>query len=154
MIIVFCLVTRSSIDISYSSYPIDVLLSSPYLLRISMISSLMTSSNTLRSESILLNSAIFFWSSAYSLSIFSLSSPVRARSLISTIACACASLSENLPASFSLASAVLFDERIIDITSSILSRAINKPSKICALSSALLSSYFVRRVTTSSWCLR
>ena len=42
--------------------------------------------------------------------------------------------------------------RIIRITSSILSEAIIKPSKICARSLALRKSYCVRRMTTSWRC--
>ena len=42
------------------------------------------------------------------------------------------------------------DPRMILITSSMLSRAISRPSKMCARSSALFSSYLVRLVTTSS----
>ena len=148
--IVFSFGIRSSIDRSYSSYPIEVRLSSPYLSLISMISFFTTESNTFLSAKIALYSAIFFSNSAYSLSSFSLSKPVNARKRISTIAFACASDKENLCCNFSFASLAFFDPRMIWITSSMLSNATNKPSKICALSSALFKSYFVRRVTTSS----
>ena len=42
---------------------------------------------------------------------------------------------------------------IVFITASILLKAITNPSKICARSLALLSSYFVLRLITSSRCL-
>ena len=147
---VFSFGIRSSIDMSNSSYPIDVLLSSPYLSRISIISFLTTPSNTLRSARIALYSSITFFNSAYSFSSFSLSRPVSARRRISTMEFACGSDRENLSISFSFASAAVFDALISCITSSMLSRAISSPSTICALSSALFKSYCVLLVTTSS----
>ena len=53
---------------------------------------------------------------------------------------------------FSLASSGLFELLIKAITSSMLSEAMIKPSRICARSSAFLSSYFVLLTTTS--CLK
>ena len=139
MMTVFSFGMRSSIDMSNSSYPIDVLLSSPYLSRISIISFLTTPSNTLRSARIALYSSITFFNSAYSFSSFSLSRPVSARRRISTMEFACGSDRENLSISFSFASAAVFEALISCITST-----------ICALSSALFKSYCVLLVTTSS----
>ena len=153
-ITVFVLGIMSSIDISYSSNPIEDLLSSPYLSEIIIISSLITPSNFFSSAKIALNSVIFAIRSAYSPSIFSRSSPVSARSRISTIAWACTLVSPKRSSRRSFASFVVRLLRIMEITSSMLSRAIINPSKICARSSALFRSYFVRLVTTSFWWIR
>ncbi len=51
-----------------------------------------------------------------------------------------------------MASFGLLDDLMIAITSSILSEAMIKPSRICALSSAFFSSKRVRRITTSWRC--
>ena len=104
---------KSSMEISYSSNPMLVLLSSPYLSEIIMISSLMTPSNFFSSAKIAFNSAIFSMSSLYSASNFSLSKPVSARRRISTIACACTSVSPNLSTNRSFASCVVRLERMI-----------------------------------------
>ena len=85
-ITVFSLGIISSIEISYSSKPIFVLLSSPYLSEIIVISSLITPRSNFSSAKIAFNSAIFLTSSSCSFSSFSRSKPVKARSLISTIA--------------------------------------------------------------------
>ena len=120
----------SSIEISNSSYPMAVLLSSPYLSMIIESSSLITIRSFLLSARIAFNSSIRFINSLYSASIFSLSRPVRVLRRISTIACDCASESPNLSINFCFATLTLSEPLIIDITSSILSRAISRPSKI------------------------
>ena len=137
-------------EISYSSNPIDVLLSSPYLSEITMISLRITPNNFLRSARIAFNSAIKVINWLYSASNLLRSKPVNARRRISTIACACASERAKRSIKRDLASCTFSLLRIMLITSSILSNAISKPSKIWARSSALFSSYFVLLVTTSS----
>ncbi len=141
---------RSSSVKSSSSYPIEVLRSSPYFSAISSISLRITPSKSFSSARIALNSAIFCINSACSCSIFSRSKPVNARRRISIIACACTSSRPKRSIRRSFASAPFFELRIILITSSILSKAISNPLKIWARSSALFKSYRVRRVTTSS----
>ena len=121
---------RSSIEISYSSNPIDVLLSSPYLSAIIDISVLITVRSLFLSARIALYSSIFFCNSASSASILLLSRPVRARSLISTIACDCASVRLNSFIRLSLAVWTFSEPLIIEITLSILSSAIIKPSNM------------------------
>ena len=69
--------------------------------------------------------------------------------LIEKIACACACENSKRLIRLSLASETFLDARIISITSSIWSNAFKRPSKICALSLALFSSYLVLLVTTS-----
>ena len=145
---------KSSSTISYSSTPITERLSSPYLSAISWISVLITPSKSFSSARIAFNSAISLTRSACSFSSFSLSKPVRARSLISTIAWACASEKPNLSINPSFAAWVLALARIIEITSSIKSSALRRPCKMWSLSSALLRSYLVLLVTTSSWCFK
>ena len=141
---------RSSIERSYSSYPIEVLLSSPYLSAISDISVLITVRSLFLSASIALYSSIFFCNSASSVSILLLSNPVSALNRISTIACDCASVRLNSCIRLSFAACTFAEPLIIDITLSILSRAMINPSNMCALSSALFKSYLVLLVTTSS----
>ena len=144
---------RSSIEISNSSYPIWVLLSSPYLSAIARISVRITVRSFFSSARIDFNSVIKAINSLYSFSNFSLSRPVRAFNRISTIACDCASDNPNLSINAFLASCVVLLPLIIAMTSSILSKAIINPCKMWALSSALFKSNFVLLVTTSSWCL-
>ena len=141
---------KSSMDKSYSSNPICVLLSSAYLSAMALISVLMTVRSFFLSLKIALYSAIFASSSFNSASSFSLSRPVSARRRISTIACACASESPNSLISPSLAICTFCEPLIIWMTRSILSSAIIKPSKMWARSSALFKSYCVLLVTTSS----
>ena len=141
---------RSSMEISYWSYPIEVLLSSPYFAEISRISLRITPRSSFSSASIAFNSAIFAISSLYSASSFSRSKPVSARRRISTIACDCGSVSPKRSINFAFASCVVRLARIMEITSSMLSKAISKPCKMWARSSALFSSYWVLLVTTSS----
>ena len=131
-----------------------VLLSSPYLSEMIRISFLITPSRSFLSARIAFNSPIFFISSAYSASSFSRSRPVRARRRMSTIACACTSVSSKRFISSSFAIWTVLEPRMIRITSSMWSSAINRPCKMWARSSALLSSYLVLLVTTSSWCCR
>ena len=139
-------------EISYSSYPMDVLRSSPYLSAIARISSRITPSSFFLSARIAFNSCDTLPSDLHTRSRASrvpdrsahadayLRSPVpvhriRRETLHQT--------GLLLPASFWL-------PRMMLITSSILSSAISKPCKIWARSSALFNSYLVRLVTTSS----
>ena len=109
---------RSSTDIS-SSKPIFVRLSSPYFSEITRISFLITLNNLFSSARIARNSAIFASSSLYSFSSFSRSRPVRARRRMSTIACACGSVSSKRSMRTRFASATFAEPRMILITSSI-----------------------------------
>ena len=139
---------------SNSSNPMEVLLSSPYLSEISMISSRITPRSFFSSARMALNSSIFASSSLNSFSSFSRSRPVRARRRISTIAWDWTSLKPKRSMSSAFAIWTFCELRIIRITSSILSRAISKPCKIWARSSALFKSYWVLLVTTSFWCAK
>ena len=141
---------RSSVEMSYTSNPICVRLSSPYFSLIARISSLMTPRSRFLSAKIAFNSPIRFISSSNSFSSFSLSSPVRARRRMSTIACACASESWKRSINSVFASCTVWEPRMILMTSSILSRAMSSPCKIWARSSALFNSYWVLLVMTSS----
>ena len=145
---------KSSMFRSSTSNPMDVLLSSPYFSDMVIISFRMTPSKSFSSARIARSSLIFSINSLYSFSNFSRSKPVRVRSLISTMAWDWASVSWNRSINPAFASWVLSEPRIILITSSMWSKAINNPSKIWALSSALFSSYFVLLVTTSFWWSR
>ena len=109
---------RSSTDIS-SSKPIFVRLSSPYFSEITRISFLITPNNLFSSARIARNSAILASSSLYSFSSFSRSRPVRARRRMSTIACACGSVSSKHSMRTRFASATFAEPRMILITSSI-----------------------------------
>ena len=144
---------RSSMDTS-SSYPMAVRLSSPYLSAIIWISSLITVRSFFTSARIACNSSILARSSLYSFSSFSRSKPVSARSLMSTMAWDCASDKPKRSINWFLASATLDEPRIIRMTSSMWSRAMSRPFKIWARSSALFRSYCVLLLTTSSWCFR
>ena len=153
-ITVFSFGIKSSMDKSYSSKPIDVLLSSPYFSAINKISCLITRSRRFLSPKIALSSRILFTSSSYSPCRRARSSPVNARRRMSTIAWAWTSVSPNAVINPSLASCVFLLARIIRITSSIFSSAFKSPSKMWALSCALFKSYLVLLVTTSSWCCK
>ena len=142
---------RSSMEISNSSYPIWVLLSSPYLSAISRISVRITARSFFSSARIALSSVICAMRSLYSFSSFSRSKPVRVFRRMSTIACACASDNPNRSIREFFASAVVRLPRIMEITSSMLSNAMINPCKICARSSALFRSNLVRLVITSFW---
>ena len=99
-----------------------------------------------------LKCAINFINSLYSSSIFSLCNPESVFNLISNIAWACISERPNLSINLSFASS--YDERIILITSSILSKAIFKPSNIWALANALSKSNCVlRNITFFLWSI-
>ena len=97
-------------------------------------------------------SAIKAISSSYSDWILSRSKPVKRRRRISRIAWLGRSDNLNLLINSTWASASVSLARMIRITSSMWSRAINKPSKMCARASAFSLSNWVRRVTTSFWC--
>ena len=131
---------------SPSAATIFVFLSSPNLSFISSNSSLMMLYTKWSLARISFSLAISFINSLYSSSIFSLCNPDKRFNCMSKIACACISDSPNLSINLSFASS--YAERMICITSSILSIAIFKPSNICALASALSSSNFVLRSTT------
>ncbi|EKE20339.1 MAG: hypothetical protein ACD_8C00019G0001 [uncultured bacterium] len=92
--------------------------------------------------------AINFNFSLSSSSIFFFSRPANVCSLISKIALACNCESLNFRIKFACASSLVADFLIVSMTASMLSRAIFSPSKMCALSLALLRSNCVRRVTT------
>ena len=66
------------------------------------------------------------------------------------MACACLSEREKPSMRAALAMSAVRELRIVVITASKWSRAMVSPSKICARASAFASSYFVRRVMTSS----
>ena len=140
---------KSSADISNSSNPIEVLLSSPYLSEITWISSLITPRSFFSSARIAFNSAILTSSSLYSFSSLSRSRPVRALRRMSTMAWDWASLRPKRSIKCCFASWTVWEPRMIRITSSMLSKAISKPSKMWARSSALFRSYLVLLVTTS-----
>ena len=120
---------RSSSSISSSCIK-PVLLSSLYLSSTTRISSFISASNFFSSASIPSKYSIFASSSLYSDSSLSLSKPVRALRRISTIASACASESPNLFISSSFAIFTFSLPLIIFMISSMLSRAISKPSNI------------------------
>ena len=140
----------SSMEISNSSNPMAVFLSSPYFSLMARISSRITRSSRFLSARMASSLRIRSISSLYSASSFSLSRPVSVRRRISTIACACAS--ESVKRSINLAFAIwVFSEpRMIRMTSSMLSSAFKSPSRIWARSLALFRSYWVLLVTTSS----
>ncbi len=105
--IVFSLAIISSISISLSSYPMLVLLSSPNFSAVIEISFLITPRSNFSSARIALYSSISFTRFACSSSSLFLSRPVRARSLISTMASACSCENSNLSINLSFASAVV-----------------------------------------------
>lgn len=92
-------------------------------------------------------------SSLCSFRTLSRSRAVNLWSLISRIACAWIAVSLNFFIKFSFAVGTSFDDLIVLITSSRLSRAISSPSKICALSSDFLSSNSVLFIITVNLCL-
>ena len=143
---------KSSIRISFAEYSIIDLLSSPYLSLITAISSLMICILTGSLSKISFKFVINFIISSYSPLNLSCSRPVNCLNRISTIALDWISDKLKRVIKFSLASSAFFDALMILITSSMLSDAIISPSKICALSSAFLNSYFVLLTTTSCLC--
>ena len=138
-------------SISLTTFWISVLLSSLYLLFISLSSSLITPRSFISSANILFKYSMYCIISLSSSSILSLSRPVNLLNLISKIAWACFSLNWNLSINVLFAISLVFEFLIIWITSSILSRAIFNPSNMCALASALFNSNTVLLVTTSFW---
>ena len=147
---VFSLGIKSSMEISNSSYPIEVLLSSPYLSAMVRISSRITLSSRFLSARIAFNSLIFICSSLNSFSRRSRSMPVSWYRRMLTISCACTSENSKVSIRVSFASTLVLDARIMRITSSITSRAFKRPDTMWALASALFKSYCVLLVTTSS----
>ena len=93
--------------------------------------------------------AINFSISSYSARNLSCSRPVSWRRRISTMARAWRSESENRSIKLSIASFGLLDALMMAMTSSMLSDAMSKPSRMCARSFAFSRSNFVRRITTS-----
>ena len=139
----------SPISISPNSWEISVLLSSPYFALIAVKSSITISSIFLASCKIALNSAIFsskFLRSALSVST---SKEVNLTSLVSKTACACFSERIKLVIRPFKASCLSLDFLITSITSSMLARAITRPSTMCFFSSVLTRSYSIPRLTTS-----
>ena len=90
--------------------------------------------------------------SSYSAWSWSCIRPVNWRKRISTIARDCISVRLKRSIKPAIASFGVLAARIIRITSSILSEAMIKPSRICARSFALRRSNWVRRITTSCLC--
>ena len=115
---------------------------------ISSSSSLISFSSKVSLFKISSRRAISAISSANSASSFSRSRPVSLLSLISMIAFACSSLRPNFATNPSRALGVSALFLMSSITSSILSSAIFKPSKICALALAFSRSNIVRRMMT------
>ena len=143
---------RSSTSKSSTSMSKEVLRSSPYFSLISVSSSLMMFNTSCSSAKIALYSAIIFCISAYSSSIFSRSRPVRRWRRMSRIACAWISVRAKRSMSWTLASLPSLAARISAMTSSMLSRAMRRPSRICALASAFFKSKMVLLVMISFWC--
>ena len=139
----------SSILNSPPANSITDLLSSPCFSLISMSSSFIIDILLSLLSRMSFKSFISSNNSACSFLNLSCSKPVNCLNLISTIALAWTSESENSFIRFSLALSALDDDLIISITLSILSEAIINPSKIWALSSAFLRSYLVLLTTTS-----
>ena len=138
-------------SISFTTFSILDLLSSEYLFFISISSSFITPNSFSSLANIEFKYSINFINSLYSSSILSLSNPVSLLSLISNIAWDCFSDRPNLSIKVFLAISVVLEFLIMLITSSMLSKAIFNPSKICALASALFRSNTVLLVTTSFW---
>ena len=128
-----------------------VFLSSEYLSLISNNSCLIIAKTFSSLAKIALYSSIFFNNSASSASILSLSNPVNLLNFISKIASLWILVKAKLLINFSFASASVLEPLIIFITSSIWSKAIFKPSKICTLSSAFFKSNLVLLIIISFW---
>ena len=140
---------RSSMLISPSAATIFVLRSSPYFSLISRVSSTIICIRISSFAKISRKRAIWAITSLYSSRILSRSRPVKRCKRISRMAFDCKSLNPKRVIKPSLASSGFFEPRMSAITSSKWSRAISKPSKICARSSALRKSYWVLRTITS-----
>ena len=96
-----------------------------------------------------LQRAMNFSSSSYSAWSLSFSRPVSWRRRISTMAAAWISVNPKLLTSRALASSTLWDSRMVWMTSSMMSMALSRPSRMWARLRALSSSKRVRRTTTS-----
>ena len=150
VIIEFSSSIKSSSSNSPSALTIFVNLSSPYFSIISSDSSLIKLNTNFSSAKIALKCSINFNKFWYSSSIFSLCNPDKVFNLISKIDCAWMSSSPNLFINCSFGSS--YDPLITFITSSMLSIAILKPSKMWALANALSNSNSVLLIITSFLC--
>ena len=112
----------------------------------------MTCLQTSSSFNIWLYQSIFLCNSLYSSCSLSCIRPVNWLRRISTIAFACTSSNSKRFINASCADWGVLDARIICTTSSMLSLATIKASKMCCLSCAFFKSNFVRRITTSWRC--
>ena len=119
--------------------------------RICPSSFLMTPISLRSLPSIAFRFAISFVRSSYSLRSDSTSKLVSRCSRMSRIAWAWISVSAKRAISFSRASFGVLLPRMSRMTSSRLSTAMIRPSRMWARASACCSSYFVRRVTTFFW---
>ena len=129
--------------------------SSPYFCTMSFSSWEMMAMRRARSARMSLRSAMVRSSSRYSFSILSRSRPVSLRRVISRMASLWRSDSPNCDMRPALAAAASSEPRMSRMISSIWSRAMRRPSRICARSSALPRSKRVRRSTTSwRWSMK
>ena len=150
VITTFSLGIMSSILKFPPAYSILERRSSPYFSLIFSSSSLMILIRRSFLSRISFKSAMVLTSSSYSPRNLSCSKPVNWRKRISTMALAWISVNSNFSISLFLASSALEEDRMRAITSSILSDAMIKPSRMWARSSALRSSNWVL-LTTTSW---
>ncbi len=139
-------------SMSPSSAPIFVFRSSANRFLMSASSSLINARIFLGSFRRAFRRLIVACSSRCSSSSFSRSSRVRRRSGMSRMWFAWISESLKRVMSLRRASSASAEPRMILMTASRLASAISSPSTIWSRSSAFFSSYFVRRVTTSTWC--
>ncbi len=95
------------------------------------------------------NSAIIFFFSASSFSIFSRSRLAKVCNFISKIASVCNSENLKFFIKFAFASERSLDFLIVEITLSMIDSALDNPIKICARSSAFRKSCWARRRTIS-----
>ena len=142
---------KSSSSISNVPWMISVRRLSPYFSFISNNSFLMISKIRSSFARISFKSAIRINKLFNSSSIFSLSKPARRCNCISLTALACLSDIPNSSINLCWMISVVLLVRINWMISSIWSKAFFKPSKICALASALFNSNCVLRRITSSW---
>jgi len=131
---------------------ISVRRSSPYFSARSWISCLITCRMEFGSESNPFRYSIRASISFNSARIFSVSRLVSLPSRISTMAWAWASVNSKRSDKRVFAVSIFLLDLIIATTSSIFPRAITRPRRMCARSSAFLSSNLERRVTTSNLC--
>ena len=139
-------------SISEVSATISVLRGSPYSALSARSSSRMIFITSASLARISFRRAISFSTSSYSAMILSRSRPVSRWSRISRMAWAWTSESLNSRTSPVFASSGLADALMSAITASRFSRAILRPRRIWARSSAFLRSYLVLRMTTSLRC--